>query len=64
MSNPQSLQLRVGVDVGSRCHSVAVGLRVFQIGGIEAFREAAMCRLQQLIGISAFALFCAQPCDS
>jgi transposase len=26
MSNPQSLQLRVGVDVGSRCHSVAVGL--------------------------------------
>ena len=26
MLNPQSLQLRVGVDVGSRCHSVAVGL--------------------------------------
>ncbi len=26
MSNPQSLQLRVGVDVGTRCHSVAVGL--------------------------------------
>jgi transposase len=26
MSKPQSLQLRVGVDVGSRCHSVAVGL--------------------------------------
>jgi len=26
MSNPQSLQLRVGVDVGSRCHSVAIGL--------------------------------------
>ena len=26
MLNPQSLQLRVGVDVGSRCHTVAVGL--------------------------------------
>ncbi len=26
MSNPQSLQLRVGVDVGPRCHSVAIGL--------------------------------------
>jgi transposase len=26
MLNPQSLQLRVGVDVGTRCHSVAVGL--------------------------------------
>ena len=26
MSNPQSLQLRVGVDVGTRSHSVAVGL--------------------------------------
>ncbi len=26
MLNPQALQLRVGVDVGSRCHSVAVGL--------------------------------------
>ncbi len=26
MLNPVSLQLRVGVDVGSRCHSVAVGL--------------------------------------
>ncbi len=26
MLNPQSLQLRVGVDVGSRCHSVAIGL--------------------------------------
>ncbi len=26
MLNPQSLQLRVGVDVGSQCHSVAVGL--------------------------------------
>ncbi len=26
MLNPQSLQLRVGVDVGSRCHHVAVGL--------------------------------------
>ena len=26
MSIPQSLQLRVGVDVGSRCHNVAVGL--------------------------------------
>jgi transposase len=26
MSNSQSLQLRVGVDVGSRCHSVAIGL--------------------------------------
>ncbi len=26
MPNPQSLQLRVGVDVGSQCHSVAVGL--------------------------------------
>jgi hypothetical protein len=26
MLNPQSLQLRVGIDVGSRCHSVAVGL--------------------------------------
>ena len=24
--HPQALQLRVGVDVGSRCHSVAVGL--------------------------------------
>ncbi len=27
MLNPQALQLRVGVDVGSQCHSVAVGLR-------------------------------------
>ncbi len=26
MLNPQALQLRVGVDVGSRCHSIAVGL--------------------------------------
>jgi len=26
MLNPQALQLRVGVDVGSKCHSVAVGL--------------------------------------
>ncbi len=26
MPTPQSLQLRVGVDVGTRCHSVAVGL--------------------------------------
>jgi transposase len=26
MLNPVSLQLRVGVDVGSRCHTVAVGL--------------------------------------
>ncbi len=26
MLNPQALQPRVGVDVGSRCHSVAVGL--------------------------------------
>ncbi len=26
MLNPVSSQLRVGVDVGSRCHSVAVGL--------------------------------------
>ena len=26
MLNPQALQLRVGVDVGSQCHSVAVGL--------------------------------------
>ena len=26
MSNPQSLQLRVGVDVGTRSHSVPVGL--------------------------------------
>jgi len=26
MLNPQSLQLRVGVDVGTQCHSVAVGL--------------------------------------
>ncbi len=26
MLNPQSLQLRVGIDVGTRCHSVAVGL--------------------------------------
>ncbi len=26
MLTPQSLQLRVGVDVGTRCHSVAVGL--------------------------------------
>ena len=26
MLNRQSLQLRVGVDVGSRCHTVAVGL--------------------------------------
>ncbi len=26
MLNPQALPLRVGVDVGSRCHSVAVGL--------------------------------------
>jgi transposase len=26
MLNPQSLQLRVGVDVGSRCHTVAIGL--------------------------------------
>ncbi len=26
MANPLSLQLRVGVDVGSRCHSVAIGL--------------------------------------
>ncbi len=26
MLTPQALQLRVGVDVGSRCHSVAVGL--------------------------------------
>ncbi len=26
MLNPQSLQLRVGVDVGSQCHSVAIGL--------------------------------------
>ena len=26
MPNPQALQLRVGVDVGSRCHSVAIGL--------------------------------------
>jgi transposase len=26
MVHPQSLQLRVGVDVGSQCHSVAVGL--------------------------------------
>jgi transposase len=26
MLNPQSMQLRVGVDVGSQCHSVAVGL--------------------------------------
>ncbi len=25
MLNPQALQLRVGVDVGSQCHSVAVG---------------------------------------
>ncbi len=26
MLNPQALQLRVGVDVGSRCHHIAVGL--------------------------------------
>ena len=26
MLKPKSLQLRVGVDVGSRCHSVAIGL--------------------------------------
>jgi len=26
MLNPQAMQLRVGVDVGSQCHSVAVGL--------------------------------------
>ncbi len=26
MLNPQALHLRVGVDVGSQCHSVAVGL--------------------------------------
>ncbi len=26
MVHPQPLQLRVGVDVGSQCHSVAVGL--------------------------------------
>ncbi len=26
MLNPQALQLRVGVDVGSQCHFVAVGL--------------------------------------
>ncbi len=26
MLNPLSLQLRVGVDVGSRCHNVAIGL--------------------------------------
>ncbi len=26
MLNPQALQLRVGVDVGSQCHSIAVGL--------------------------------------
>ena len=26
MLNPQSLQLRVSVDVGSQCHSVAAGL--------------------------------------
>ena len=26
MLNPQALQLRVGVDVGSQCHCVAVGL--------------------------------------
>ena len=26
MLNPQALQLRVGVDVGSRCHTVAIGL--------------------------------------
>ncbi len=26
MMTPQALQLRVGVDVGSQCHSVAVGL--------------------------------------
>ncbi len=26
MLNHQSLQLRVGVDVGSRCHTVAIGL--------------------------------------
>ena len=26
MLNPVSLQLRVGVDVGSRCHAVAIGL--------------------------------------
>ena len=28
MLNPQALQLRVGVNVGSQCHSVAVGLMV------------------------------------
>ncbi len=26
MSNPQSLQLRVGVDVDTQCHSIAVDL--------------------------------------
>ena len=26
MLNPVPLQLRVGVDVGSRCHTVAIGL--------------------------------------
>ncbi len=26
MLSPVSLQLRVGVDVGSRCHTVAIGL--------------------------------------
>jgi transposase len=46
MLNPQSLQLRVGVDVGSRCHSVAVGfadgslLEEFEIPHTaEGFRE-------------------------
>ncbi len=26
MTYPASLELRVGIDVGSRCHSVAIGL--------------------------------------
>ena len=26
MANPASLELRVGIDVGSRCHNVAIGL--------------------------------------
>ncbi len=58
MLNPVSLQLRVGVDVGSRCHNVAIGLsdgrllEEFEIPHTkEGFREF-FARVSGRVGLS------------
>jgi hypothetical protein len=56
MLNPLSLQLRVGVDVGSRCHSVAIGLsdgrllEEFEIPHTKEGFRAFFARVEAVIG--------------